>query len=122
MGGRVAVSCEVPYQGHLPNDDRECHLSAANNTVVSTRIVVEYLGHSTDFEERQVIIWLSVVSGACEDFNSSTLQLEAQESFGDIADTSAMSHPPQVVFFLSLHHLVLCTHTVGRVVRKVHPH
>ena len=41
-GEQVAVSCEVPYQGHLPSDDRECHLSATNDGVVSTRIVVEY--------------------------------------------------------------------------------
>ena len=38
-----------------------------------------------------MIIWLSVVSAACEDFKLSTLQLEAQESLGDIVDTSAMS-------------------------------
>ena len=62
-----------------------------------------------------MINWLSVVSAACEDFNSSTLQLEAQESLGDIVDTSAMSSS-------SLHHLVVCTHTVGRVDGKVHPH
>ena len=42
-----------------------------------------------NFEESQLIIWFSVVSAACEDFNSSILQLEAQESLGDIVATSA---------------------------------
>ena len=73
--------------------------------------------YGTDFEESQVINWLSVVSAACEDFNSSTLQLEAQESLGDIVDTSAMSSSLSVSS-----HLVLCTHTAGRVDGKVHPH
>ena len=59
--------------------------------------------YGTDFEESQVIIWLSVVSAACKDLNSSTLQLEAQESLGDIVDTSAMSSSFSVSSSGSLH-------------------